>query len=102
MSMSIKIAHPKEFVKIMKALAHEDRIKIVCAIYNDSHNVTDIGKLSGILQPSLSAHLRVIHNSGLISQARKGKEIYYTITNPTYITMLKSISAIWCKNDNTS
>lgn len=98
----MNITNSNEFVLIMKSLAHPDRIKIICAIFNDSHNVTEIGRISGISQPSLSAHLRVIHSSGLISQYRKGKEIYYSIDDPKYIKMLDSISDIWCNDQDTS
>ena len=69
-------------VKIMKALSHPARIKIIQILLKNQCNVTHLEKSIGISQSGVSQHLRVLRLSGILEPKRIGKEICYEITTP--------------------
>ena len=66
-------------VEFAKALADETRQKIMEICCCQKVSVNDIVERSGVSQPTVSHHLKILKNAGLVTSERRGKEIYYTI-----------------------
>jgi len=66
---------------IFKALGNETRLKIIETLMIKEHNVTDLTKLSGKDQTTVSRHLANLKNAKIISQRKIGRSIIYSISN---------------------
>jgi len=66
---------------LRRALAHEDRLLLLCQLAHEEHSVSELEELLDIRQPSLSQQLGVLRKQGLVSTRRDGKRIYYSVAD---------------------
>ena len=67
-------------VSFFKALADPNRLRILRILVNGERCVSDIcATLKNLSQPSVSHHLGVLKQAGLVQDRRDGKEIYYSV-----------------------
>ncbi len=69
----------KEYVKVMKALAEPVRVKIIKMLEVRELCVCEIQTALGIPQPTVSKHLKVLEESGLVISRRDGLWINYQL-----------------------
>jgi len=63
----------------LKALAHPARLKIVFGLLKDECNVTQIQKELRIPQSTVSQHLRILRNAGIIKGRKEGTKTCYSV-----------------------
>jgi len=63
----------------LKALAHPARFKIVSGLLNNECNVGHIQKVLALPQSTVSQHLRVLKNAGIIKGRREGTQTCYRV-----------------------
>jgi ArsR family transcriptional regulator len=68
-----------ELVLTAKAFADPSRVRILLALRSQELCVCELCDALGVTQSTLSTHLRVIRNAGLISARKQGKWMYYAI-----------------------
>ncbi len=66
-------------VEFAKALADETRQKIMAICCCELVSVNDIVEKLNVAQPTVSHHLKILKNAGLVRSERRGKQILYTI-----------------------
>ena len=66
-------------VEFAKALADETRQKIMAMCCCQWISVNDIVERLDVSQPTVSHHLKVLKNAGLVKSERHGKKVFYTI-----------------------
>ena len=72
----------EKYSEIFKALAHPIRLKIVCGLINKEQcNVSIMVEKLNLPQPTVSQHLNILKNAGIIEGFRKGTQICYKVTN---------------------
>ena len=69
-------------VKVLKALGHPLRLKIVAGLAKEPQCVKDIWGCLGLPQAVISQHLAMLRTSGIIEGRRHGVEMHYTVTDP--------------------
>lgn len=68
--------------RIIKALAHPARLLIVDELAKGPHCVCDIRNLVGLDLSTVSKHLSVLKNAGIVQDERKGTQIFYSLRCP--------------------
>lgn len=71
----------REFIKIMKALSDFNRVKIVKMLQRKSLCVCEIQAALGVSQPTVSSHLKVLQEAGLVEYQKDGLWVNYYVTN---------------------
>jgi ArsR family transcriptional regulator len=66
-------------VEFAKALADETRQKIMSLCCCEFLSVNDIVEQLDVAQPTVSHHLKILRNAGLVRSERRGKQILYTL-----------------------
>ncbi len=66
-------------VDFCKALSDETRQKILQMLREEELCVSDIVEAFEMSQPTISHHLSVLKNLGLVRARKEGKQIYYSI-----------------------
>lgn len=76
--------------KIAKALADETRCKIFELIAKSEEiSCKEITEKIGLRQPTISHHLKILQESGLVSVRREGQYHYFKINKETVIEFSK-------------
>ena len=71
----------KDFVKVMKALSDPNRVKIVKMLQHKTMCVCEIHAALEIAQPSVSKHLKILEDAGLVSSKKDGLWVNYHLTD---------------------
>jgi len=81
----------------MKALSHPVRLQIIELLRKGEQNVGSIVKALSIQQSSLSRHLTILKESGILAARQQGLLIYYDIEDHDIFKVLKPARVLLCK-----
>jgi ArsR family transcriptional regulator len=70
----------KSFIRAMKALSAPNRLKIMKMLQKRVCCVCEIQEALDIAQPTVSKHLKVLEDAGLVSPPRAGLWMIYSLT----------------------
>lgn len=69
----------REFMNITKALADENRVRILLALRQGELCVCQITELFGLAPSTISKHLSILYQAGLVESRKDGRWIYYQL-----------------------
>ena len=81
---------------LLRALAHEDRLLLLCQLSQGERSVGELEALLDIHQPTLSQQLGVLRNEGLVATRREGKRIHYSVAEPKALALLATLYQLYC------
>jgi DNA-binding transcriptional ArsR family regulator len=84
---------------LLKTMANEDRLLILCQLSQGERNVGEIETKTGIQQPTLSQQLTKLRDEGLVSTRREGKYIYYSIASEAVIQIMHLLYGLFCNGE---
>ncbi|TEU28566.1 ArsR/SmtB family transcription factor [Alkanindiges illinoisensis] len=85
-----------EVTAMLKMLANQDRLLILCHLVQQELNVSDIETATGITQPTLSQQLTILRRSEVVLTRREGKQIYYAIADQRVVTLMQTLYGLYC------
>ncbi len=65
--------------EIIKALSHPARLEIIDRLEKHGCNVSKIQKSIGLPQSTISQHLKILRNAGIIKSRREGTKVCYEV-----------------------
>ncbi len=68
--------------ELCKTLASPIRLEILSHLRDGKKSVNEIAALTGVRQATVSQHLTVLRQRGVVSAKRDGINVYYTVSNP--------------------
>jgi ArsR family transcriptional regulator len=86
--------------QLLKALANERRLMIMCQLAGGEMAVGALQARIGISQSALSQHLAVLRADGLVATRRSGQAIYYSICDPAAARLMTTLAEIFCPEDS--
>jgi ArsR family transcriptional regulator, arsenate/arsenite/antimonite-responsive transcriptional repressor len=69
----------REFMNITKALADERRVRALLALRTGELCVCQITELFGLAVSTVSKHLSILYQAGLVESRKAGRWIYYRL-----------------------
>ncbi len=66
-------------VEFAKALADDTRQKIMALCCCQELSVNDIVEATGVSQPTVSHHLKILKSAGLVYATRRGQQVIYSL-----------------------
>lgn len=88
--------HVREASELLKALAHEGRLMILCDLLHGEKSVGQLEALLSRRQSSVSQQLARLRLEGLVFARRDGKMIYYSIANDRVRSIIGVLYASFC------
>ena len=76
-----------EVCKVAKALSEPNRIEILNLVSNEEMYAFEILKQFDITQPTLSHHMKLLTDSGLLYMRKEGKMSYSNMIDSSYFPM---------------
>ena len=88
-----------EAAKLLRALANERRLMILCQLADGERSVGQLQPNVGLSQSALSQHLAVLRQDGVVATRREGQTIWYRIADPAAVKVVATLAEIFCPID---
>ena len=69
----------KHFIRLMKALSDPNRVKVIKMLQRRRMCVCELQAALGVAQPTVSNHLKVLEDAGLVASAKEGQWVNYSL-----------------------
>lgn len=80
--LSEKKLHLEARAKVLKALAHPTRLFIIEEIEKGENNVNSLTAMIEADVSTVSKHLAVLKNAGIVVDEKRGNQVFYRLTVP--------------------
>jgi len=84
----------KARANVLKALAHPTRLFIVEELAKKPHCVNELTDMIGADISTISKHLSILKNVGLIQDEKRGKQVYYSLRIRCALNFLDCVEAV--------
>ena len=84
----------RNHAEICKVFSNPTRLEILNLLRNEELSVTELIAMTKLSQANISQHLAIMKLKGMVTSARKGKNVYYKLTNPKIIKAFDIIREI--------
>jgi ArsR family transcriptional regulator, virulence genes transcriptional regulator len=96
-SMADFAASAAEAAGLLKALANEKRLMILCKLLEQGEmSVQPLCEEVDLSQSALSQHLARMREEKIVDFRRVGQTIYYRVSSPNVNRILKTLKSIYC------
>ena len=79
----------RELMRVTKALADENRIRVLVALQHGELCACQITELFGLAPSTMSKHLSVLYQAGLVESRKDGRWIHFRLPNGEAPAMVK-------------
>ena len=86
----------KKASNFLKALAHENRLLILCMLAEGEKSVTEIEQALRLRQPAVSQQLARLRGDGVVEARRDGKNIYYSLARNEAREVIEALHRAFC------
>lgn len=83
---------------ILKALAHPSRLLIVEKLSEKHYCVCELTAMIGADTSTVSKHLSILRNAGIISDSKQGTSVYYSLEAPCLQRLLSCVESVIKQN----
>lgn len=80
--------------RICYGVADPKRVLILYALEECTLCVNELAEALGVSQPTVSRHLRVLRDRGLVSTERRGTSIYYSLADHRLVEAMDLLRAV--------
>ena len=89
-------ANAKTATTMLKAIANESRLLILCNLEGKEISVTELNEHIDLSQSALSQHLAVLRKDGLVKTRRESQTIYYSLSDVRASKVIKTLHDLYC------
>lgn len=72
----------RDVLAITKALADENRLRVLCALRGCELCVCQIIELLGLAPSTVSKHMAILHQARLVDSRKEGRWVYFKLAGP--------------------
>lgn len=88
--------HAADASRLLRALANEHRLLILCLLSEGEFNVSAINDRVELSQSALSQHLAILRADGLVETRREAQTIYYSLASGPVRALIETLHGIYC------
>ncbi len=97
--LKVMMRNARRASDFLKALAHENRLMILCLLSERERSVTELEELLASNQAAVSQQLARLRHESLVDTRREGRTIYYSLSDAATKRFIKAIYDKFCKAD---
>lgn len=83
--------------RLLKALANEHRLMILCALAEGEYSVGQLNEMIPLSQSALSQHLARLRADGLVQTRREAQVVHYALGEPLAAKIVELLYAYYCQ-----
>lgn len=84
-------------VSLLKGLANESRLMIMCVLSEGEVSVGQLNQRIKLSQSALSQHLAVLREQGLVKTRRESQTIYYRLEDSAAMNIIELLHEVYCE-----
>ncbi|MHB8993953.1 MAG: ArsR/SmtB family transcription factor [Armatimonadota bacterium] len=84
----------KHKAQIIKAMGHPSRLMMIDALAEGEKCVCELQQLVGSDMSTVSKHLSVLRNAGIVDDRKQGLQVYYSLRCPCIINFFGCVEAV--------
>jgi DNA-binding transcriptional ArsR family regulator len=84
-------------VSLLKGLANESRLMIMCVLSEGEVSVGQLNQRIKLSQSALSQHLAVLREQGLVQTRRESQTIYYRLEESAALNIIELLHDVYCE-----
>jgi DNA-binding transcriptional ArsR family regulator len=88
--------HAGSAARLLKALANESRLMVLCLLVEQERSVSELNSLLPLSQSALSQHLAVLRGDGLVTTRREAQNIYYRLAPSPARQIITTLHDVYC------
>ena len=96
--MSLKDEIYQLHAQLCNGLADPIRILILYSLSDTPHHVNELADKTEIPQPTISRHLKILRERGLVASERDGQYVQYSLADQRVIDALDLLRAVMADN----
>ncbi len=96
LSMEEMVSNARDARDFLKAIAHEQRLLILCILAEGEKSVGELEELLKMRQPSVSQQLARLRSEELVATRRDGKTIYYSLASDNARELIDVLYRMFC------
>ena len=89
-------AHAADATRLLKALANEKRLMILCLLVDSERTVGELNTLLDLSQSALSQHLAVLRDDGLVQTRRDAQSVVYSLPSGPAQRIIDILHKVYC------
>ena len=89
-------SHRQEAVRLLKALANEHRLNILCCLRNGEVSVSELAMRLPLSQSALSQHLAWLRAENLVHTRRSAQNVYYQLSDDKAERIINVLNGLYC------
>ena len=82
--------------EMLKALANESRLMVLCQLTDGEKSVGELTRLAGLAQPAMSQHLARLRRDGLVGTRREGQTVWYSLLSDEAGKVIELLYDLYC------
>lgn len=90
-------AHAGDAARLLKSLAHESRLMILCLLADGERSVGELNADLALSQSALSQHLAVLRADGLVTTRRDAQHVFYSLAGSDATRVIETLHDLYCK-----
>lgn len=90
------LEHAEEAAALLRAIANEQRLAILCALLDGPRSVGEINDQIDLSQSALSQHLAVLRENNLVTTEKQSQSVIYTLPPGPARKVLAVLQGIYC------
>ncbi len=75
--------------ELFRAFSDGSRVQIVSALIDGERNVSALAELVGVSESGVSHHLRGLRQMRLVEGRRRGRQVFYRMTDPHIVSLVR-------------
>ncbi len=97
-AMEEMAVHARAATDLLKALAHENRLMILCQLLSGEKSVRELEELCNMRQAGVSQHLARLRYDGLVDYRKDGTTMYYSVVSEEAGRVIDILYELYCKD----
>ena len=98
-SMNDMQIHAQAAASLLKALANENRLMILCTLMGGEMSVGELNEKVPLSQSALSQHLASLRDAGLVSTRKEAQTVFYRLEGDEASKVIAVLQSIYCPQD---
>lgn len=94
--MQTLIENVRRASELLKALAHETRLLIMCTLMDGEKSVSELEEITSMSQASVSQQLARLRFDRLVTTRREGRQMYYRLSNNEVSGLIGKLHEMFC------
>lgn len=82
---------------LLKAMANERRLLVLCHLAHGEKSVSELERLVGLSQSALSQHLARLRRDGLVATRRAAQTIFYSLSGREAGAVMETLYNLYCE-----